>query len=774
MEKVALVEKQLQSLCSLYEVLRYRHGLPFSRIVAEFRKTQPPRRKRHRVSWNLSPGDANDKIVDSLIHIRVQLQVLRPILRTLEASNDDTVTCRVDSGNACFQELRRLVARAMNRDDVSVGDGETSEDDRKPSAAGNRRDFMEEDERFQEQATFDYTSQHVRKWRCDVCRDQAFDTYEECALHEEHCPEYTRLFQPISEFANLETEEIVDGFLKTLEKQKAELSIPLTKQRKLQQHKTTAGKRKFSPSDPAFAAPALMALDYDDLAARSGAHPSINRVPSKKPDKRSKTKTANSTKATSVQQLKVSKPETPVHFSKGPVRVTLYESIQQQQKGEIYSVAWSDLCVGRLISDETTIACEQNISPKSAKPPPAARYLVTCAARHLAIYKLNVARSYAKTSSGKQKLHYSSAQLEYCYRDEDPKEAFYACEFAGRTQLRPYLNKQQLTGDQAVDDLSPEWESMVSSANGPQLLCVGGERASIHVIDCVRQRVIGTLMGHGDAIYDLKVCPVDEWLLLSASKDHSCRLWNLRNLHTGPVAVFGGHGGHCDSVNTVSWHASGLQFASGAMDTTIKVWEVSNKVAEAISTSHRVATESEALGGKSYEHYWVGDVLEQFPVFSTKKVHAHCVDCVQFAGDLLLSKSIENKVRLWYPKTMHKTTPLGDPLQPPSSDILLLRTFEFDDANIWFVRFATDPTMQILAAGNIHGTVYLWEIGARSVQPFRKMNITRPSTIRCLSFSPDGAMLVASTDDGSFYRWNVSRGSSAPTRNSSEARETAS
>jgi len=352
--------------------------------------------------------------------------------------------------------------------------------------------------------------------------------------------------------------------------------------------------------------------------------------------------------------------------------------------------------------------------------------------------------------------------------------------------------------------------------NGPQLCCVAGKKAIIKVIDTTQRRLLLTLIGHGDEIYDLKFSPIDPWLLISASKDESLRLWNLQTATC--VIMFAGHEGHSDSVLCAAWHPLGRSILSSGMDTTVKIWSLEEKDVQcAIKDSYLVKPKSR---GRLHHHNGIYTIngsgkgsnikrqepkhdddnhgrqnfrtlCQQLPIFSSSKMHTDYVDCVQFVGDLVLSKSITNTISLWKPDlaTLLPVTTIDSPSSSThhhhqytnaAAQVLSLRDFDLTNCDIWFVRFQANEDCTMLASGNCIGEIRVWEIGGSSYHPCRKhiCTLTHPlctSTVRMVSFSPPPPpniegddshnnskrwwgthqCIIATCDDGTVWKWDA-------------------
>lgn len=106
-------------------------------------------------------------------------------------------------------------------------------------------------------------------------------------------------------------------------------------------------------------------------------------------------------------------------------------------------------------------------------------------------------------------------------------------------------------------------------------------------------------------------------------------MWNIR---TGVcIAVFGGVDGHRDQVLCADIHMDGTRIISGGMDHSLKLWQLDNEpISAAIKLSYTFNPERSATAFPT--------IKEHFPVSSSRAVHTNYIDCVQFLGNIVLSK----------------------------------------------------------------------------------------------------------------------------------------
>lgn len=235
------------------------------------------------------------------------------------------------------------------------------------------------------------------------------------------------------------------------------------------------------------------------------------------------------------------------------------------------------------------------------------------------------------------------------------------------------------------------------------ILLVGGHLGVIRVISITRMGNIKMLRGHGSSINDLKIHPKDPNLLLSISKDHSLRLWNIRTETC--IAIFGGIEGHRDECLSADFHLSGKRIISCGMDHAFKIWNLdSDIIRDAINRSE---TFSPHHNRKSFK-----TLREPFPIFQTRKIHRNYVDSVCWFGNLLLSKSCENAIVLWKVGKLELADDVDDISKSKYTNdqaATIINKLDCSDNEIWFIRLTTDMRQRFLATGNRCGVVFVWK-----------------------------------------------------------------
>lgn len=279
-----------------------------------------------------------------------------------------------------------------------------------------------------------------------------------------------------------------------------------------------------------------------------------------------------------------------------------------------------------------------------------------------------------------------------------------------------------------------------------QVVLAAGAHGIIRSISPYPPLKIKYLSGHGGAINDLKVSPRSPELALSASKDHSLRLWNITSEVC--IAIFGGVEGHRDQVLSADFHLSGSRIISCGMDHALKIWNLDQELIDAIELS---ASFNDMIEERSFP-----TVRKHFPTFSTRDIHENYVDCVSWYGDTILSKSCQKKNHLvqWRPGKSPNESSLPQKYTTDST-ATIIKKIPVENCELWFVKFSLDKEGRFLALGNTQGKIYLLDFqnNSRCVLAIPKCQ----STIRQTCFNNDGSILMCCCDDGTIWRWdNVS------------------
>lgn len=308
-----------------------------------------------------------------------------------------------------------------------------------------------------------------------------------------------------------------------------------------------------------------------------------------------------------------------------------------------------------------------------------------------------------------------------CFADPNVNESFYCCAWSVDTRIKQ------------------------------SILLAAGANGIIRIISPSEPTSIKYLSGHGGAINDLKVMPTDPELVLSSSKDHSLRLWNIKR--DVCIAIFGGVEGHRDEVLSSDFHSTGTRIVSCGMDHSLKIWNFDKDVLDAIEKSKKF---NDWNARKSFP-----TVKKHFPTFSTRDIHRNYVDCVAWYGNFILSKSCEDSIVIWRPGKLDNPTDLSLPAKyTTDTTCSIMETFELKDCDIWFLRFSIDSSMKYLALGTRKGKIFIFDLDSHDhdSKPSDRQTLSHSkcqSTIRQTCFSNDAKILICTCDDGTIWRWDI-------------------
>ena len=164
---------------------------------------------------------------------------------------------------------------------------------------------------------------------------------------------------------------------------------------------------------------------------------------------------------------------------------------------------------------------------------------------------------------------------------------------------------------------------------------IGGDFSCIHVVDILSiQELTGyQLIGHKNKVYQLEFHPHNNYLVLSASKDCTVRLWNFKRPEL--LVIFGGPDSFESDVLCIDWDYTGEYFVGSWVDCVVRIYKIEELIQNAIKLS--------------MEKKKVTTILKSSPYFSCSDIHDNLIDCIKYNHKFIISKSVDGIIKEWLP-----------------------------------------------------------------------------------------------------------------------------
>ena len=279
------------------------------------------------------------------------------------------------------------------------------------------------------------------------------------------------------------------------------------------------------------------------------------------------------------------------------------------------------------------------------------------------------------------------------------------------------------------------------------LLASGDLDGTVKLWEVATRTDIATLL-HG-AIWSAWGCCVvfspDGVLLASGAEDGTVKLWEVATGHN--IATLEGH---TEPVRSIAFSPDGVLLASGSHDGTVKLWEVATgrKIATLEVGGHTgravysIAFSPDGVLLASGTHggfkLWEVATRTNIATLLHEGVGNSWVEALAFSpnGALLASghsNTIPRSVKLWEVATKR--------------NIATFRPFGHDVTSVVF-----SPDGAILVVGSADGTVRLWDTATSR----QLTHLDHSSSVLDVSLSPDGEILASGSGDGKIRLWDVS------------------
>ncbi len=260
----------------------------------------------------------------------------------------------------------------------------------------------------------------------------------------------------------------------------------------------------------------------------------------------------------------------------------------------------------------------------------------------------------------------------------------------------------------------------------------------------VNTSLVNTIRGHSGRISTITFSP-DKKSLASGSVDKTIKLWQVSM--AWEIRTFGGwfSGKHSKEITCLAFSPDGKYLVSGSRDETLRLWQVQTGKQQVSLKSHNGGVDSVAFNPKkrllascgrdNKIRIYQSRTLKTIQVLSSR---SSGFNCVAFSpdGQILASGSGYRTIKLWYVPQWQRLGTLAGHIN--SVDAI-----------------AFSPDSMILASGSSDATIRLWDIRTLTQTALIQGNFPQ---VRSLAFSPDGRLLASCGGDNRIRIWDVATG----------------
>ncbi|MDT9200621.1 effector-associated domain EAD1-containing protein [Limnospira fusiformis KN01] len=248
----------------------------------------------------------------------------------------------------------------------------------------------------------------------------------------------------------------------------------------------------------------------------------------------------------------------------------------------------------------------------------------------------------------------------------------------------------------------------------------------------LKGKLLNTLHGHTGRVWGVSISPNSQ-IIASGSVDAKIRLWNM--IEDGQCLELENASG----VYGVSFSPDGQIIASCSADNTVKLWSIDGQLLNTLEGhTERVYRVSFSPNSQMIASCSADNTIKLWSIdgqlLNTLEGHTDRVYGVSFSpdGQMIVSGSVDKTARLW------------------SIDGQLLNTLEGHTERIYAVTISSNG--QMIASASVDKTVKLWSIDGRLLRTCEG----HIGQVWGVSFSSDNQMIASASADRSIRLWNLS------------------